>query len=84
MIKDTDTLTEIQACWNGVENLRGKIQRSLFASVGFLGGTFPFAAADAAHNQESCFRVLPVGSTSTLSKRSSLLGALSAQADRRP
>lgn len=50
MIKDTDTLTEIQACWNGVENHRGKIQRSLFASVGFLGGTFPFTAADAAHN----------------------------------
>jgi hypothetical protein len=50
MIKDTDTLTEIQACWNGVENLRGKIQRSLFASIGFLDGTFPFAAANAAHN----------------------------------
>jgi hypothetical protein len=50
MIKDTDTLTEIQASWDGVENLRGKIQRSLFASVGFLGGTFPFAAANAAHN----------------------------------
>ncbi len=50
MIKDTAKLNEIQACLNGVEILRGKIQRSLFASVGILGGIFPFAAADAAHN----------------------------------
>ncbi len=50
MITDTDTLTEIRACWNGVEILRGKVQRSLLASVGMLGGTYPFAAADAAHN----------------------------------
>ena len=50
MIKDTDTLTEIRACWNGVEMLRGKIQRSLFASAGTGFGTYPFAAANAAHN----------------------------------
>ncbi len=50
MIKDTAKLNEIQACWNGVEILRGKIQRSLFAALGSLDGTFPFAAANAAHN----------------------------------
>ncbi len=45
MIKDPDTLIEIRASWNGVEILRGKIQRSFLAS-----GGKSFTAANAAHN----------------------------------
>ena len=50
MINDANTLTEIRAGWHGLEVLRGKIQRSLFASLGAMGGIYPFKAADAAHN----------------------------------
>ncbi len=46
MIQDSNTLSEIQNDWNGVE----KLQVSAFASSGVIGGTFPFALANAAHN----------------------------------
>jgi len=50
MIRDTNTLSEIQKDWNGVEILRNKLKASAFASRGIIGGTFPFALANAAHN----------------------------------
>ncbi len=49
-IKDVDTLSEIKHDWNGVEALREKLQVSAFASMGMLGGLFPFALSNAAHN----------------------------------
>ncbi len=50
MIRDATALTEIQQGWDGVEALRSRLQVSAFASVGVLGGTFPFMLANAAHN----------------------------------
>ena len=50
MIKDTDTLSEIKKDWRGVEALREKLQVSAFASMGMLGGLFPFTLSNAAHN----------------------------------
>jgi hypothetical protein len=50
VIQDATALTEIQQSWNGVEALRSKLQVSAFASVGVIGGTFPFTLANAAHN----------------------------------
>lgn len=50
MIKDTNTLSEIRKDWNGVEALRNKLQVSAFASMGVLGGSFPFTLSNAAHN----------------------------------
>ena len=50
MIRDTDTLAEVQSGWAGVEGLRGRLQRREFASQGAIGGSFPFALANAAHN----------------------------------
>ena len=50
MIKDVDTLSEIKNDWNGVEALRKKLQVSAFASMGMLGGSFPFVLSNAAHN----------------------------------
>ena len=49
MIKDPTALKEIRDSWSGVENLRQKLQRRLFASMG-IGGIYPFPVADAAHN----------------------------------
>ncbi len=43
-------LAEVQQSWAGVEALRSRLQVSAFASVGFLGGTFPFTLSNAAHN----------------------------------
>lgn len=45
MIEDPEMLVEIRATWNGVGILRGKIQRSFFASRGKS-----FTAANIAHN----------------------------------
>ena len=52
MIRDATVLAEIQQNWAGVEALRAKLQRSAFAtfSMPTIGGIFPFALADAAHN----------------------------------
>ena len=50
MIKDPSALKEIRDSWSGVEALRQKLQRGLFASMGSLGGIYPFFVADAAHN----------------------------------
>jgi hypothetical protein len=50
MIRDRKALTEIRRSWQGVEALRGQLQRSAFASVGLIGGVFPHKLSDAAHN----------------------------------
>jgi hypothetical protein len=50
VIRDSVTLAEVQSGWAGVEVLRGRLQRSAFASQGVIGGSFPFALANAAHN----------------------------------
>jgi len=50
VIKDSNTLFEIQKDWSGVEKLRSKLQVSAFASMGVIGGIFPFALSNAAHN----------------------------------
>ncbi len=50
MIKDTNTLSELRKDWNGVEALRNKLQVSAFASMGVVGGSFPFTLSNAAHN----------------------------------
>lgn len=49
MIKDKMSINSIIQSWNGVEALRAKIQRSLFASLG-LGGFPSQFMADAAYN----------------------------------
>jgi hypothetical protein len=51
VIRDATELAEVQANWAGLEALRSKLQRSAFAPVaGAIGGTYPFALANAAHN----------------------------------
>jgi hypothetical protein len=50
MIADLTALHEIRSTWNGVEVLTQQIQVGLFASVGIIGGVYPFSVADAAHN----------------------------------
>jgi hypothetical protein len=50
MIRDATVLAEIRKNWDGVEALRTSLQVSAFASVGVIGGTFPFALLNAAHN----------------------------------
>lgn len=50
MISDPKALAEAKNNWAGVEALRAKLQRSAFASKGVVGGVYPFALADAAHN----------------------------------
>ena len=50
MICDTTALAEVRQSWAGVEALRSRLQVSAFASVGQIGGTFPFVLANAAHN----------------------------------
>ena len=50
MISDKTAAEEVEKNWAGVEALRGKLKRSAFASTGVVGGVFPFALADAAHN----------------------------------
>jgi hypothetical protein len=50
VIHDPKALAEIRRSWQGLEALRGQLQRSAFASVGVIGGTFPHKLADAAHN----------------------------------
>ena len=50
VLKDTNTLLEIRKDWNGVEALRNKLRASAFASMGILGGIFPFTLSNAAHN----------------------------------
>ncbi len=49
MISDHSALTEIRESWQGVEALRGRIQRALLGSFA-EGGSFAIFAADAAHN----------------------------------
>ena len=50
MIGDKDALVEIRQSWAGVEALRERLKVSAFASMGLIGGTFPFALSNAAHN----------------------------------
>lgn len=50
MIDDTEALNEIRNSWSGVEALQARLQRALFASVGAIGGSYPFSVADAAHS----------------------------------
>jgi hypothetical protein len=50
MIKDPAALAEVRSGWSGVEALRDSLQVSAFASIGFMGGIFPFKLANAAHN----------------------------------
>lgn len=50
MIRDATALAEVRQSWGGVEALRSRLQVSAFASVGVLGGSFPFVLANAAHN----------------------------------
>ena len=50
MIEDENSLAAIKRDWNGVELLRDKLKRSAYASRGVVGGVFPFALANAAHN----------------------------------
>lgn len=48
MIQNTIVLEDVRQEWGGVEALQSKLKRSAFASG--IGGRFPFALADAAHN----------------------------------
>jgi hypothetical protein len=50
MIRDATVSAEIRKNWAGVEALRTTLQASAFASMGVIGGIFPFALLDAAHN----------------------------------
>lgn len=50
MIRDATALAEIRKNWTGVEALRTTLQVSAFASVGVIGGHFPFVLSNAAHN----------------------------------
>ena len=50
MIRDNATLTHVRKSWAGVEALRERLKRSAFASMGVIGGVFPHALANAAHN----------------------------------
>jgi hypothetical protein len=51
MITDVTALAEIRKSWEGVEQMRAKLQRSAFATAAFgIGGVFPHVLADAAHN----------------------------------
>lgn len=50
VIRDTTALAEVRQSWAGVEALRSRLQVSAFASVGVIGGRFPFVLANAAHN----------------------------------
>jgi hypothetical protein len=50
VIKDTETLENLRKECNGVDVLRGKIQRGFAASVTMGGGGGAFAMVDAAHN----------------------------------
>jgi hypothetical protein len=50
MITDPAALADVERSWSGVEALRDKLKRSGYASTGVVGGVFPFALADAAHN----------------------------------
>jgi hypothetical protein len=50
VIQDARALSEVRKNWAGVETLRSRLQTSAFTAVGVVGGRFPFALADAAHN----------------------------------
>jgi len=50
VIRDPNALAEIQQSWAGVEALRSTLQVSAAASMGIIGGAFPFALSNAAHN----------------------------------
>ena len=50
MIRNAAELAEVRKNWEGVEALRERIQRSAFASMGVIGGSFPVALVNAAHN----------------------------------
>lgn len=50
MIHDVQALEEVRQNWTGVEALRTRLKVSAFASTGMLGGIFPFALSNAAHN----------------------------------
>ena len=49
MISDRAALEEIRQSWNGVEALRGKLQRALLGSFA-QGASFVIFIADSAHN----------------------------------
>ena len=50
MIRDRNALAEIQQSWAGVEALRSTLQVSAAASMGIIGGVFPFVLSNAAYN----------------------------------
>jgi hypothetical protein len=50
MIKHATARAEVQLGWAVVEALRDSLQVSANASVGVIGGSFPFQLANAAHN----------------------------------
>lgn len=50
MISDQAVLNEIRLSWHGAEKLRERLRREAFGSMGVIGGRFPFALADVAHN----------------------------------
>ena len=50
MIEDENSLEAIKSDWMGVELLRDKLKTSAYASRGVVGGIFPIALANAAHN----------------------------------
>jgi hypothetical protein len=50
MIRDATALSEARKNWAGVEALGVRLQVSAFASMGILGGAFPFRLLDAACN----------------------------------
>jgi hypothetical protein len=49
MISDADVLAEVRKSWNGVEGLRGKVQRAFLGAVA-RGGVAAIFFVDAAHN----------------------------------
>jgi hypothetical protein len=50
VISDTTVRAEVRQSWAGLEALRVRLNVSAFASGGVIGGSFPFALLDAAHN----------------------------------
>ncbi len=50
MIADLNVPSNVRLSWLGTEKLRTKLTASAFASGGVLGGRFPFALIDVAHN----------------------------------
>ena len=50
MIQDATALAEVQKNWAGVEAMGVRLQVGAVASMGGLGGAFPFRLLDAAYN----------------------------------